>query len=141
MPAGSGQEPISASRFSITIDGYEIASFSELEGITTEAEPSDLAGKQLPGKRQPPTITLKRGLTGDMGLWAWHEAAVEGPMNAARKSGELVMFGSDGKPVARFHLENAWPSKLEIGSLKAGASEVLYETVTLQCDRASRVAP
>ena len=25
-----------AARFSITIDGYEIASFSELQGITTE---------------------------------------------------------------------------------------------------------
>ncbi len=141
MPAEFGQQAISASRFSITVDGYEIASFSELAGITTEAEPSVPASNQLPGLRQRPTIALKRGLTGDMALWAWHEAVVVGPMNAARKSSELVMFGSDGKSVARFHLENAWPSKLEIGSLKSGAIDALYETVTFQCDRASRVAP
>ena len=51
------------------------------------------------------------------------------------------MYNFDGAPVARYHLENAWPSKLEIGSLKAGASEVLMETVTLVCEQIQRVAP
>ena len=45
-----------------------------------------------------------------------------GDMAAARKSCSLVMFNTKGKPVARYHLENAWPSKIEIGALKAGAS-------------------
>jgi hypothetical protein len=35
----------------------------------------------------------------------------------------------------------AWPSKLEIGALKAGSSEVLWETVTLVCEMIQRVAP
>ena len=47
----------------------------------------------------------------------------------------------DGTPVARYHLEMAWPSKLEVGGLKAGASEVLMETVTLVCEHIQRVAP
>jgi hypothetical protein len=33
-PAAFAQERITAARFSITIDGYEIAAFSELAGIT-----------------------------------------------------------------------------------------------------------
>ena len=30
------------------------------------------------------------------------------------------MYATDGTPVARYHLENAWPSKLEIGQLTSG---------------------
>jgi hypothetical protein len=34
----------------------------------------------------------------------------------------------------------AWPSKLEIGALKAGSSEVLMETVTIVSERIQRVS-
>jgi phage tail-like protein len=153
MPAGLGAEQpndaLTAARFSITIDGYEIASFSELQGITTEVEPVDflestdkeVVFKKLPGKRKPPTIVLKRGKNTSMELWAWHEAVLQGNIVAARKSCSLIMYNFDGAPVARYHLENAWPSKLEISALKAGASEVLMETVTLVCEHIQRVAP
>jgi phage tail-like protein len=153
MPAGLGpQQPndaLTAARFSITIDGYEIASFSELSGITTEVEAVDFLEssdkevifKKLPGKRKPPTVVLKRGKNNSMELWAWHEAVLIGDIVAARKSCSLVMYNYDGKPVARYHLEHAWPSKLEIGALKAGASEVLMETVTMVCENIQRVAP
>ena len=73
MPGGLGpQQPndaLTAARFSITIDGYEIASFSELSGISTEVEAVDflessdkeVVFKKLPGKRKPPHVVLKRG--------------------------------------------------------------------------------
>src|SRR4051794_13791302 len=153
MPAGLGAEQpsdaLTAARFSITIDGYEIASFAELLGITTEVEAVELMEstdksvvlKKLPGKVKPPTLVLKRGKNASMELWAWHEAVLNGDIVAARKSCSLVMYSTDGKPVARYHLEHAWPSKLEIGGLKAGASEVLMETVTLVCEHIQRVAP
>jgi|SRR3954469_16797287 phage tail-like protein len=152
MPAGLGAEQpndaLTAARFSITIDGYEIASFSELQGITTEVEPVDflestdkeVVFKKLPGKRKPPTIVLKRGKNTSMELWAWHEAVLQGNIVAARKSCSLVMYNYDGAPVARYHLEQAWPSKLEVGGLKAGASEVLMETVTIVCENIQRVS-
>jgi phage tail-like protein len=140
-------DDLAASRFSITIDGYEIASFSELQGITTEVDPVELMEsgdkevilKKLPGKRKPPTVTLKRGKDQDMSLWAWHEAVLMGDIVAARKSCSLVMIAPDGKPVARYHLEHAWPSRLEIGALKAGSSEVLMETVTIVAEHIQRV--
>ncbi|MCW2657941.1 MAG: hypothetical protein JWR06_2134 [Jatrophihabitans sp.] len=150
MSSGLGAgDAITASRFSIVIDGYQIASFAELVGITTEVEPVELMEstdkevrlKNLPGKRKPPTITLKRGKNQSMELWLWHEAVLMGDIMAARKSCSLVMFATDGTAVARYHLEMAWPSKLEIGALKAGASEVLMETVTLVCEHIQRVAP
>jgi phage tail-like protein len=94
---------------------------------------------KLPGSRTPPTVTLRRGHTSDMNLWTWHVAALVDPV-AARKSASLVMYDLEGKPVARYYLENAWPAKIEIGSLKAGASEVLMETVTIVCEHIDRVS-
>jgi phage tail-like protein len=140
---------MSAARFSLTVDGYEIAQFSELTGITTEVEVVDFMEssdkeailKKLPGKRKPPTIILKRGKNASMELWAWHEAVMHGNLQAARKSGSIVMYGYDGKPVARYHFENGWPAKISIGALKAGASEVLMEEVTIVCEFLQRVAP
>jgi len=142
-------DALTAARFSITIDGYEIASFSELQGITTSVEVVDFIEssdkeviiKKLPGKKNPPTLVLKRGKNAGMELWGWHEAVLSGNMAAARKSCSLVMYNVEGKPVARYHLEHAWPAKIEIGALKAGASEVLMETVTMVCEHIQRVAP
>jgi phage tail-like protein len=142
-------DAITAARFSITIDGYEIAAFSELSGITTEVEPVDYlestdeqaAMAKLPGKAKPPTVVLKRGKTAGMELWAWHESVRRGDIAAARKSCSLVMYNTEGKPVGRYYLEHAWPSKLEISAIKVGSSEVLYETVTLTCEHLQRVAP
>jgi len=143
------QDALTAARFSITIDGYEIASFSELQGITTSVDvvdylsssDKDVVMKKLPGKRTPPTVVLKRGKNNSMELWQWHEAVLFGKMDLARKSCSLVMYNVDGAPVARYYLENAWPAKLEIGGLKAGASEVLLETVTIVCEHIQRVSP
>ncbi len=145
----TNNETITAAKFSVTIDGYEIAAFSELQGITTSVEIVDFMEssdrevilKKLPGRCNPPEIKLKRGKTNSMELWAWHEAVLTGDMAAARRSASLVMYDSTGKPVARYHLENAWPAKIEIGGMKAGASEALMEQVTITCESIQRVAP
>jgi phage tail-like protein len=152
MPAGTSTGPndaLTAARFSLTLDGMEIAQFSELAGIMSEVAPVDLMEtngdqlflKKLPGMRKPPTVTLKRGKNKDMGVFAWHQSVVEGQLAAARRSVTLTMYATDGTATAKYYLENAWPSKVEISGLKAGASEVLYETVTLTCEDIQRVAP
>ncbi|GAA5030378.1 phage tail protein [Actinopolymorpha pittospori] len=138
---------LTAAQFSIIVDGYSVGSFSELVGITTEVEPFDfdstdqvVGPRKLLGKPKPPTVVLKRGQTPSMELWNWHEAVVSGNMAAARKDCTLVMYAVDGKPVARYQLFKAWPSKLEIVTLKGGPTEALFETVTLVCERLQRLA-
>jgi phage tail-like protein len=137
-PAAFAQDPITAARFSITVDGYEIASFSELAGITTEVEPVD------PSRGAPRTrglVQLSRALSNeDEAMAAWHEAVLNGDIISARKSVRLVAYNRAGKPVLRYHLENAWPKKLEISSLTAGASQQLLETVTIVSERIQRVS-
>ena len=137
---------IAPARFSITIDGYEIASFSELQGLTSGVDPAPLAlgidkqGKaalRIPAKREPPSVTLRRGMVADIALSTWHSDGLRAA--SGRRNADLVMYSTDGKPVARYYLEQAWPAKVEVGSLKGGAGEVLYETVTIVCDRLERV--
>ena len=61
--AGLGPEQphdaLTAARFSITIDGYEIASFSELQGITTEVEPVDFLA--ILGRMDEPLVVVGQG--------------------------------------------------------------------------------
>jgi phage tail-like protein len=102
--------------------------------LTTGIEPVDLelsadGSIELPGKRTPPTVVLKRGKNNSMELQQWLEMALQGDP-AARKSCSLVMYNTSSDPVARYYLEQAWPSKIEIGGRKAGAQEEIVETVT-----------
>jgi phage tail-like protein len=143
MPKSRTDDAISPARFSLTVDGIEIAQFSELIAITSEAEPDDLVGavlKKLPGKRTPPTVTLRRPLSTDTQMWAWHDAAMEPRTKEAHRDAALVMYDTAGEPVARYHLEKAWVPKIEIGAVRAGTSAVLTETVTIACERAQRLA-
>lgn len=130
--AAPAPDALTAARFSLTIDGVEIAAFSDLQQISSQVASI--------GSGKLGTVVLRRGLNRSMEMWAWHEAVLMGDIVAARKSASLVMYASDGKPVARYYLENAWPSKIEIGALKAGASEVLMETVTIVCEQIQRVS-
>jgi hypothetical protein len=100
--ASSGLEP---ARFSLTIDGYEIASFSQLAQVA-------------PGK-----LVLRRGTTTrSTTLSTWH---------GARKGASIVVYDYEGSSVAHYYLENACPTKIEIGALKADGTEVAVEGITL----------
>ena len=94
---------------------------------------------RLPGKRTPPTVTLKRGMTRDTSLWAWHEAALAGEI-LGRRNTSIIIYSPEGTEIARWNLVAAWPSKIEIGGLKAGSSEVVMETVTIVSERIQRVS-
>ncbi len=146
--AAAPPDDLTAARFELTIDGHSIAVFSELVGISSSVQTEGLLVtkrkgtvlKKLPGKRTPPTVTLRRGMTRNIELAAWHELVILGDVAAARKNVSLTMYNTKGDPVVRYHLTNAWPAKLEIGALKAGASSVLTETVTLVSEFMQRVS-
>jgi phage tail-like protein len=132
---------ISASRFVIQIDSVQVA-FSELSGINSEVEPVEyistdqngniLHTKQF-GKTKPPKITLKRGLDNDKTIWAWHQAVMVGDTTAPTTC-TLMLQDASGNTLITYILDNAWPAKLDISGLKAGASEVVMETVEIVCD-------
>jgi phage tail-like protein len=151
-PAGAAPAPdssgLTAARFELTIDGHSIAIFQELAGIASGVDAADLSlvtkGEdfqlRLPGKRTPPSITLKRGMTRNIEIAAWHELVMLGDMGAATKSVSVTAYNRKGDPVARYHLTDAWPSKLEISGESSGAGQVLMETVTFVCTFMQRVS-
>jgi phage tail-like protein len=148
--ATPNESPITASRFGISVDGVQLAVFSELQGISSGIDAEDVeyvsrdgtVTVKLPGKRTPPTVTLTRGLTQSFELSAWHELVILGDVAAARKNVTLTMFNVLGEPVARWHLENAWPAKFELDGLKGeDGTSALIETVTLVSDHIRRVSP
>jgi phage tail-like protein len=151
MPAGTPVDAIIASRFSVQIQGVEVATFTELTGIFSEVEPIDYYHNtsnsnspvlsKLPGKYKAPTIGLKRGSDSNMYMWAWHESLVLGQLDQSRRSGCVYMKDTTGKNVAAYEFHNAWVSKMSLSGLKAGASEVLIEECTLTCEAMMRVSP
>ena len=119
------------SRFSLTIDGKEIASFSEFGGIASNVEPTGPSG----GKTKPPTLTFKRSLTSSSTyVMAWYDAARKGDP-AARKNTILTIFDPAGKPKERLLLVKASPSQLTV------SPQMVSETLTLTCDSIQPVAP
>lgn len=156
MPAISGASAVtnsaanlvSANRFVVQIDGSTgmgngSISFSELAGITSEVEPaeyystSQTMGVNLTktyGKVKPATITLKRGVDNDQSLWIWHNRVIVGDPTA-RATCSLLLQNTAREVLARYQLINAWPSKLDVAGMKAGASEVLIASCTLVCDQ------
>jgi len=152
MPPPGAPVGITANRFSVKIGqtGTEI-SFTELSGITTEVEPVDLyysnpsgdgrtSLAKLPGKYKAPTIVLKRGSDSTRALWDWHGFLRDGKMKDAQQSGTLTMYGPDlsAPPVAIYHFEDAWCTKLQLTGAKAGNSEVLVEECTIVCSNLFR---
>ena len=144
MPStASGAQVVSAAHFVIKIDNTEVASFSELSGINSEVEAveyisADANGrvnhsKQF-GKVKPPKVTLKRGLDGSKAIWAWHQAVLEGDPGALRTCA-LQLISAGGGIQITYVLEDAWPAKVDIARAKAGASDVIMETVEMVCSQ------
>jgi hypothetical protein len=79
----------------LTIDGHSLAVFDDLTAISSEAPPTI---KRLPGKRTPPTVTLKRGMTRNIEMAAWHELVILGDIAAAKKSCSLTAYDAGVTP-------------------------------------------
>ena len=76
-------------------------------------------------------ITLKRGKTDNKDFWDWIKEVQEGNIDSARRNGSIVMYDYALGEKARFNFLNGWPSKVNIGNLQAGGTEIAMEEVTI----------
>ena len=137
---------ITAARFGISVDGQQIGAFSDLAGITTEVETVDYMSSgdesvflnRFAGLRKRISVRLVRPRGATTSIRTWHEAAKVNPGRVSKKV-TLSLHDAD-KPAARYALENAWPSNIEIGGLKGDASTSTMETVTMTCEFIQRVS-
>lgn len=144
----ANESPIAANRFGISIDGVQIASFSELQGITTkvdviehrESTDDGVRIVKIPGATAPEgEVKFKMSMGTNLEMNSWLEAAQAGMMDQARKSCSLVMYDAENKPVARFYLENAWPSKCVLSPMRAGGTDVLVQEWSITYEGIQRV--
>src|SRR5919199_2624967 len=126
--------------FGLEVDGVVIKQIQEVSGLKMEQDVIELKQntpdgkyviKKLPGRPKAGEITLTRGLTADNSFEKWAKDAHFGKMGNARKGGAIIVFDYEGAPIKRYKLTNAWPKSLEIGSLKAGGTDLLTEKLTI----------
>ena len=129
---------MTVAKASLVVDGIEIGAFNEIGGITSsiKAPRADGQAAQL----EPLRVELKRSASGDLAMSNWHYQTMTRVTNF-KKNVTLIFYNTEGSPVARFWLNNAWPSKYHLSALKAGSSEIIYETVTLTASSFHRVSP
>ncbi len=134
------EDALGAYNFKIEVDGQTIAQFKEVSGLSTEikvisheevTKDGKPIMKKIPGNRTFGDITLKRGKTEDQSWWEWIEKVHSGDITEARKNGSIVVYDYALGERARYNFINAWPSKVNIGTLKAGGAEVIVEECTL----------
>ena len=96
--------------------------------------------QKQPGLVKYQDITLKRGVTEDLGFWDWRQQIIDGKVNAARASGSVVLYNQEGTEVARWNFVDAWPSKISGPGLNSGGDEIAVEEVTLVCEKLERIS-
>lgn len=135
-----GEDALGNYAFQVEVDGVTIAQFKEASGLSQEIsviehqenKPGAIpVTKKLPGIAKWGDITLKRGQTNDAGWWKWMKEVSEGKIDSARRNASIVLYDYERGEQLRFNVFNAWPSKLTVGGLQAGGTEVVVEEVTL----------
>ena len=117
--------------FGLELDGVDMR-LLEVESLVLSVFGLDRGGDS-PGRANARAVTLVRPLTREATFTEWaHQTRTQG--EAARRDVTLVVFATDGSPVARYHLENAWPSRHEVGSATPGGNAVVVERLTLTYD-------
>jgi phage tail-like protein len=130
--------------FGLEVDGIQITAITEVSGLKMEQDVIELKQngpdgkyviKKLPGRWKAGEVTLSRGLTGDQSFEKWVKDSQFGKMGDVRKGGSIIVFDYEGNALKRYKLTNAWPKSLEIGSLKAGDTNVLTEKLVITYER------
>lgn len=145
--------PVLAFNFAVEItpDGASAplvaAAFAECDGLELSMEARTLREGgandrviRLAGPVSYGNLTLKRGLTRDLGLWAWVQDCLDDP--ARRAQAEVVLLGADGKEeVARFWVHRCLPVKLKAPALNAKDGGIAIEELQLAYERFELAQP
>lgn len=126
--------------FALEIDGLTVGWFTGASGmsieydVTTfkEGNGATIIERKRPGKPKYSEVVLKRGFTADKALYEWFDSVVAASDPTAYKTGSIVIYDRTQQEVARFNLEQCWPSKLSVSDLSASSDDVMIEELTIQ---------
>ena len=133
--------PLPSYHFEVSIADDETKSmaFSEVSGLSMEANVIEYREGQdnsyriykRPGSLKYTKITLKRGTTAANNLFAdWFSG---NKLNTStRHDVTISLLNEEHKPVITWSVANAFPVKVDFGSLNASENKVLIETLELE---------
>lgn len=130
-------DPMLSHRFAVEISGIQQALFIECSGLqaTTEVFEYKEGGAngfthKLPGRTSFSNITLKWGTATSSQLSAWYnELITAGSAAALRKNISILVFDAEGRQVARWNLNQAFPVKWSGPSFDPSKGEVAIQSI------------
>lgn len=127
---------VTANRFYIEVGGSVSACFTECQGlgVTIKTEKIFEGGvndqqRVLLGQAEFSDITLKRGITNDLGFWDWINQVLSG--SSKRRNINILVFNQAGETMQSWTLIGAVPVSWKAPGLKADSSEVAIEELVL----------
>jgi phage tail-like protein len=144
----SYKQYIVTQKFSVEVQGIEVAYFSECSGLslTTDTFEYSEGGlnaytHKLPVRTKVGNITLKRGLVTADTLWTWYSAVVDGSIN--RKAITVNAYeqtaGTTSPTKISWSLADALPVKWTGPSFKASENAIAIDSLEFACGALTRV--
>ncbi|MDT0616255.1 phage tail protein [Streptomyces lancefieldiae] len=134
-------DSLTGNNFGLQIDGVMVEYLAEVNGLTIEqdvikhVQNNSATGKLetavMPGNKKDGQCTVVRGMTQSASFTQWINDSINGRMASARKNASIILMDAEDTPVKRYNMRNAWCSKIDASSLKAGDTAALTETVTI----------
>lgn len=140
MPGRREHDAAVGHTFALEVGGRRVTMLTEVSGLAMEHEVLEMreggadgsvATRSMPGRLESGEVTLTRGLTADRTFEQWARDASLAPPLQAVGTVHLVVLDRQGQPVVTYALARAWPRRLEIHGLRAGATEGLTERLVL----------
>ena len=142
MPLVFREDPYAAYNFELVVtgisdDGRAVkGSFAEVSGLEVDLAPieyrngsEDTTVRKIPGLKKFTPVILKRGLIGDLAMWNWVLAGLNGQVQ--RTEAAVVLLDENRQEVMRWNLRRVWPSKWTGPGLNAKNNEIAMETLEL----------
>ncbi len=144
------EDPLVAFKFGLEIEGKLSGYFTSVSGIGSESEviehkivnpdTGETIIQKLPGRLTWTEVTLKRGVTSSIDIWAWRQEVVDGNIEDARTNCSIIAYNQANEEIARWNFENAWPSKVTGPEMDAGGQDYMVEEVTIVHEGMTRVS-
>ena len=138
-------DPLLGFNFSIEVadhamDSTTHAYFTEISGLDAQHEvvehkvvtdTGQEVVQMIPGRISWTEVTLKKGITADLGFWEWRDLVTQGDIDTARTMVTITMYDRNYEEVTTWTLFNAWPSKLTGPALASDSNDFTVEELTL----------
>ena len=144
------EDPLVAFKFGLEIEGKLSGFFTNVGGIGSSSEvvehkivnpdTGETIIQKIPGRLTWTDVTLKRGVTSNVDVWDWRQQVVEGKIDDARTNCSVVAYNQANEEIARWNLENAWPSNVTGPEMDAVSATYMIEEITIVHEGMTRVS-